>query len=385
MTPRPTLIQRPTLPPAVAPSGRPRRRWGRVLVALAASLLLHFIAVDMVRGHIGTQATAAAPSAVITAALTPAPAPVVAEPPPAAPAKPVVPKPPRAARRPPTLTPAPATPSVAPDETSVVAALPEPTSTPLDTLPPVALTEAVPATPPSEPATTAAAAHTATALTETQFKLTLPPSVEITYDVTKLRETGTVYGNGKITWRSDGTQYSIDGEAGILFFSVLTFRSEGTLEAEGITPLRYAEKRLGKPETNTHFQRTPKLISFSASTLSYPRNGGEQDRASVVWQLAAIGRGDPSQMVPGVTFAIFVAGIRDGEIWPITVLGEEAIELGGAKIPTWHLQRKPQDGSYDTQVDIWLAPTREWYPVRLRQTERNGEYLDMSMSKIVPL
>ena len=212
-----------------------------------------------------------------------------------------------------------------------------------------------------------------------------PPSAEVKYDVEALRDGKTVYGSGKISWHSQGDRYVIDGEAGVLFFSVLTFHSEGGLDHEGITPVKYSEKRFRKSETNTHFRRDPQIISFSASTAQYPRNGGEQDRASIIWQLAAIGRGNPTQFQAGKNLQIFVAGVRDGEVWTIAVLGQESIEVGRSKLDVWHLQRLPRAGSFDTQVDIWLAPSRDWYPVKLRQTERNGDFLDMAMSKITPL
>jgi len=48
----------------------------------------------------------------------------------------------------------------------------------------------------------------------------------------------------------------------------------------------------------------------------------------------------------------------------------------------WHVMRAPRAGSYDKKLDIWLAPQQQWYPVRLRETETNGDYLDMSLSTL---
>ena len=44
--------------------------------------------------------------------------------------------------------------------------------------------------------------------------------------------------------------------------------------------------------------------------------------------------------------------------------------------------RIPRQGSYDQKLDIWLAPQQGWYPVKLRYTETNGDYLDMALSKL---
>lgn len=349
-------------------------RWLQPALVIVISLLLHLIAFDWFGGRHRTTVPPVQVEHVIVASLlapvAPAPAPIEPVAKPVAPVLPVTP--PRAPiKAPPAATVAdasdiepldealpqapppqdyPATPLVAAQELPKIAA---PEATPLPAVPPPVL------------------------------RFAPPPSAELRYDVQALRDGKTVFGSGKISWHTAGDSYTIDGEAGLLFFSVLTFKSEGNVDQQGITPLRYSEKRFRKSETNTHFQREPKRISFSASTLAYPRNGGEQDRASIVWQLVALGRADPAQFGAGLD--IFVAGVRDGDVWHVQVLGQEQITVGGGPVMAWHLLRTPRAGSFDTQVDIWLAPTHEWYPVKLRQTERNGDYLDMSMSSITAL
>jgi len=213
------------------------------------------------------------------------------------------------------------------------------------------------------------------------YKVTPPPSVVLTYDVKKIQRDGQhMYGHGSISWQSSGGTYTINGEAGVLFITALTFKSEGVLDDYGISPVIYTEKRIRKSATNTHFHRERNIISFSSSEVSYPRKGGEQDRASIIWQLAGIGRGDSEKIFPNATIDIFVAGVRDGEVWRMHVIGEEDLELGAGKLRAWHVQRTPKPGSYEPKLDIWLSPQREWYPVRLLYTDANGDYLDMSLS-----
>lgn len=136
--------------------------------------------------------------------------------------------------------------------------------------------------------------------------------------------------------------------------------------------------------TNTHFQHEKKTISFSASQAVYPYNGGEQDRASVMWQLAGIGRGDPAQYAPGMAFDIMVAGARNAETWRIEVIGQEDIDTPLGKIQAWHVVRAPKPGSYDQKIDIWLAHQHEWYPAKVRFTSANGDYLDMLLAELHP-
>ena len=229
--------------------------------------------------------------------------------------------------------------------------------------------------PESEPSSTTAAEPSLQI-----YKVSIPPSAVLKYDVQALRDGQMVYGSGKISWQSDGGNYIVEGEASILFFTLLNFKSMGVIDEFGVAPVIYSEKRFRRSGTNTHFHRERNTISFSASTITYPRKGGEQDRASIIWQLTGIGRGDGGKFKPDAEIDVFVAGVRDGSPWCVRVIGEEEIETGSGKVNAWHLARIPKSGSYDQKLDIWLAPDHEWYPVKLRFTEANGEYLDMLLS-----
>jgi hypothetical protein len=369
-------------------------RWRRLTVIVAASLLLHLAALHWV-GEFTLPSRRHAEPAVVAALLPPPPTQAL---PTARPPKPLprpLPKPlpkPRSVKQPAPL--AAAKPAVAPTPLPAT-----PPATPNDTAP-VMESAAAPPFVADAASLSSAEATLEKFLTESdatpgagspgapapvQYRTSPPPSAELKYDVQALRDGQTVYGNGKIGWNLNGNRYVIHGEAGILFFTVLSFGSEGAIDDFGVAPVRYSEKRFRKPETATHFSRDARRqISFSASTAAYPLQGGEQDRASIVWQLAAIGRGDGSQFAPGRQLPLFVAGVRDGEVWPIQVVGEEQIDTGVGPLHAWHLVRAPRPGSYDQKLDIWLAPQREWYPVRLRYTDANGDYLDLVASSIHP-
>jgi len=346
------------------------RRLPWILVVLIVSVLLHLIAIEWLTGAISMPMPKQSGDAIVTATLTaPAVIPVtpVAEP---APPKPKLKAKPRA--KPMT---APATESVAAEST-----VPEPSS---------AL--AVPSddpnkTPPEDKVAADDSTSPPAGVTQpnaVSYKINLPPSAELKYDVQKTSQEGQpMYGHGAISWQTDGTHYTVDGEAGVLFFTVLNFKSVGNIDGNGVAPEIYSEKRFRRAETATHFHRERNTISFSSSTKSYPRNGGEQDRASVIWQLAGIGRGDREKFVSGAQIDLMVAGTRDAETWSMVVVGEEEISIAGQTTQAWHVTRIPRPGSHDQKLDIWLAPQQNWYPVRLRYTETNGDYLDMSLTSL---
>lgn len=219
----------------------------------------------------------------------------------------------------------------------------------------------------------------------TQYHIDPPPSAALEYEVLAFSDNLTWHGTSTLDWKTDGSRYTVDGEVYTRLFAkiaFLNFTSSGEIGAFGVEPELYTEKKRNRPATNTHFNRERNVVSFSASTTTYPRAGGEQDRASLIWQLAAIGRGDSGKFAPGAVVDMFVAGVRDGEVWRMQVVGQEEIRLITGAAQVWHVVRQPRPGSYEQRLDIWLEPGRQWYPARLRFTETNGDYLELSLSNL---
>lgn len=357
-------------PPAQSRSSDTHRSARRIAlpVTLLASLLWHLLLVQWANGHFAIPAFRSETTTVITTELRPAP--IVA--------KPVTPAPPKPKRKP---KPRLAAPPPPPPEsvTEAVAEIPAITEVPV--------ADAAPAAEAAEPLPHIADAAPEADDTKGGFRFDPPPSAELKYDVQALRDGNRWYGTGVFQWDAADGSYVITGEASITFLlkiTVLNFRSEGAINASGIAPVLYSEKPWRKAMTNTHFQHENRKISFSASQAVYPYNGGEQDRASIMWQLAGIGRGDPAQFTPGGAFDIMVAGARDADVWRIDVVGLEEIDTSHGKMTAWHVVRAPKPDSYEQKIDIWLAPQHEWYPAKVRFTYANGDYLDMLLAELTP-
>jgi hypothetical protein len=287
----------------------------------------------------------------------------------------------------------------APAVTGPQVATPDPMATSADTVSEAtATTKTTPESPPSssplhtsstrtdaqtETQTTATPAPAATTDTPPLFsRVSLPPSADLSYDAVAIKGSSKVEGRGLVKWVQDGRQYSITGEASVLFLSVLSYRSEGRLGEVGILPELYTEKRLGKSSTNTHFHRERQTINFSASTNNYPVKGGEQDRGSVFWQLAGLARGNPEKLQAGLSFELVIAGSRTADPWRVTVHGTEPIALGQGRTDAWHMSLVRPDGGTDYQLEVWVAPEQDWYPVKIMYVDRKGTSLGLTLSKI---
>jgi hypothetical protein len=162
-------------------------------------------------------------------------------------------------------------------------------------------------------------------------------------------------------------------------------RSTGTVDSYGLAPSEYYEKRFRKEATTSTFDRDDKIISFSDGKQSYPIKGGEQDRVSVSWQLAAIARAAKGQFKPGSTWEFFVVGPRDADPWTFRVIGREKVQAGAAigQVDAVHVLREPPPGSKEQTLDIWLAPSLQWYPVKLRFNDEGRDYVEQTLERII--
>ncbi len=341
----------------------PSTRWHRLLTICAASVLLHYLAIGWVGARIGAmprEEESARPPPIV-AQLLAAPAAV----PQARPA-PIRHRPARAApagKRVPARLPLPAPLA---DEVHVPLALAEPGA--VAALVDVKSPEPDPAPAPGP-----------------RFKVSLPPSAELTLDVARTDASGASWtGKSVMDWSSDGSRYRMTMVASITMVvtvNLAQLASEGDIDAAGIAPRKMTEKRRNKAQTATHFNRETDRISFSASEAMYPLHPGMQDKTTFALQLAGIARADPQQLMGGIEMV--VGEEKDAALYRFVVLGQEEIDTRMGRINTWRLSRPPRPGEYKSRVDVWLAPGYDWYPVQLQATEANGAVTTQTISKIV--
>lgn len=211
----------------------------------------------------------------------------------------------------------------------------------------------------------------------------VPPSADLNYSI-KARQKGfALNGDALVSWRVAGAKYTLRADTrAAMFGSILENRSEGAIDGFGIAPAQFYEKRIRKDPSTTTFDRASKSISFTEGNMAYPLIGGEQDRSSVTWQLVATARAAPEKFKPGSQWIFFVAGRRDAEPWTFKVVGKENVRTGLGAVEAVHLVRLPPPDSKEQALDIWLAPSHEWYPVRLRFTDSDDESIDQTLEKI---
>ena len=215
----------------------------------------------------------------------------------------------------------------------------------------------------------------------------LPPPADLKYTIKAEQKGMTLDGEATVRWRAGDGKYTLSSESrASILGKILENRSEGTLDDNGFVPDKFTERRFRKDPYTVTFDRGARTIRFTESNLSYPIKGGEQDRATVTWQLAAMARGMPGKFVPGSEWRVFVAGRRDAETWVFKVVKTDRLRTPMGQLDAVHLVKAPSAGTRGQQIDIWLAPGHEWYPVRVRFSDHDGDdVIEQLIAKITKL
>jgi Protein of unknown function (DUF3108) len=257
---------------------------------------------------------------------------------------------------------APDPPAPPPEAQALAAPSPVPSVEPLPT-------PAEPAIAPAQPSLPEPTVPTRDAVTPVHAA-TPPRSVRLGYTVDSNRFPFSL--NSALLWQHDGESYELKLELGALGQRRVQ-TSRGTLSAQGLAPVRFADK--GRSEVAAHFERDKGTVKFSANTPDATLLPGAQDRLSVLVQLASMIGANPKAFPENTTIAIQTVGARDADIWLFGVGHEEALSLPGGELAGLKLMRKPRK-EFDQRVEVWLAPALGYLPARIRITDANGTYID---------
>ncbi|MFD2365537.1 DUF3108 domain-containing protein [Pseudoduganella sp. GCM10020061] len=214
-------------------------------------------------------------------------------------------------------------------------------------------------------------------------KADVPPSADLTYTVQALQKGFSLAGESVVNWRvADGRYSLVANTRAMLLGQIIENRSEGAIVATGLAPDQFYEKRMRKSPFTTTFDREANTVAFSEDKKKrYQIRGGEQDRASAQWQLASMARATPGKFAPGAEVSFVVAGRTDAKMWRFKVAGKETLATGAGTLETVHLAKSnPEPG--EQAIDLWFAPSLGWYPVKLRFSDKDGEYVEQTLAKL---
>lgn len=211
---------------------------------------------------------------------------------------------------------------------------------------------------PSSASAAAAAANAPEGEAPPTYPTRLPEPATLRYRI----QVGATTGQSRLVWVQDGRSYGVMLEAvDDQGQPLLRQMSHGSVDAAGLAPQRFLDRRRGHSAGAANFQRDIGRITFSGPSLEYPLFPGVQDRLSWIAQLAAIAQA-AGEVPAQVT--LFVVGARGGGAWTLVSQGQEEVATPGGTVRAAKLVREPQ-GPDDWRIEVWLDPQRGWWPARV--------------------
>ena len=263
----------------------------------------------------------------------------------------------------------------------IVAAVPppEPVATPQTPMPPAVSAEAPPPPAPPPPAAPEAAPPVASAPPPGQapVAISIPGSVRLKYKLTGLSRSMNYTANGEMTWLREGNRYEASMVVSAFLLGSRSLSSVGEVTADGLAPKRFSDK--SRSELAAHFDADKGKITFSANRPDAVWQRGTQDRLSVFFQLAGLLAGQPGGFPAGSKIPIYTVGPREADIWAFAVESEEALTLPMGEVRALRLSRDPKR-EFDQKVEAWFAPSLAYWPVRIKITQSNGDFVDQQLS-----
>jgi hypothetical protein len=205
-------------------------------------------------------------------------------------------------------------------------------------------------------------------------KFSVPPSGDLEYDTFY---NGVRNQPGTIHWESDGHTYRLIVSVPLPFVGTYSYESHGRVDAFGLAPDQYIETHGRRGQDVTVFNRETRQIAFTRTPKTLALQDGAQDRFSMIMQLASLVRGAPDAYPAGVTREFYVTDNDSGEIWPIETIGDETVRTQQGFVEARHFTRLPRHEGDRRRIDVWLAPSLGWLPVRFVQTEPNGTQVEL--------
>lgn len=274
-------------------------------------------------------------------------------PPPAVPRSPPAPVETEPALSPPLPAPAPE-PSTAP---AVPAAVPAP--------------QAVVLEPPPGPA-----AASASAAESRPGVRTLPERLVLVYDV-RAGEDGFSLGQATYTWQTEEGRYRLESVAqatGLVSLFVsgrIVQTSEGRLGPAGLVPDEFAQTRGGRHADRARFDwdRRVLVLPQGEETL----RDATQDLLSFPFHLAMTLDPELDYWMLPVTDGRRLKGYR------FTLVGRETVDVGGQGLDALHVRGTR---AFEGTLDVWLAPSRHWLPVRIRTEDQKGKVIILTLARL---
>lgn len=241
-----------------------------------------------------------------------------------------------------------------------------------------------PATTAAAPAASGASAVTA-GVTQNLDGVEWPASTRLSYELHGWYR-GDVTGSAKVEWLREGRRYQVHLEVVIgSSMAPLARRrmsSEGRISADGLVPQRYEQETwqiIGRT------RRADMVLGSEIVTLAngkrQPRPPDVQDTASQFVQMVFLLMTRPELARPGASVDFALALPHRIDRWTYDMKGAETLSTPAGSIATLHVQPRRRAAEGDLTVQMWLAPSLQMLPARIRIEQDASTWADLVLAK----
>lgn len=211
-----------------------------------------------------------------------------------------------------------------------------------------------------------------------------PPPTRLSYQL-RGHYRGWVDGTAQVQWLPHGPRYEVllDVGVGPAFAPLVARRmsSQGAITADGLQPTLYRERTRFLVFSRERIVRLGPEGVVLADGTRVPGPPGVQDTASQFVQLTWLLATQPRLLQPGASVAVPLALPHRLAPWVFEVVAQEWLDTPLGPLPTWYLRPRPgNQGPRDLAVEIWIAPTLQHLPVRLRVRQDAETFIDLMLA-----
>ncbi len=204
----------------------------------------------------------------------------------------------------------------------------------------------------------------------------LPDKLVLVYKVLA-GEGGFNLGEATYTWLARDGRYSLvsvaeaTGLASLFMSGRIVQTSEGHIGPDGLLPEQFWLTKNQRRQDTARFDWERRQLTLAQGGEML--RDGTQDLLSFPFHLAlTVAEEDEGWILP-VTNGRKLRGYR------FAVLGRERLEVGDEGMETLHVQgNRFGEGS----LDVWLAPSRHWLPVRIRTQDQKGKVVELTLARV---
>jgi len=212
--------------------------------------------------------------------------------------------------------------------------------------------------------------------------VTLPNSATLEFNASG-QVKGFQYSAGaQLQWQHDGQYYQARQSISMFLLGERAQTSEGLITPKGLQPLNFSDK--GRKTQSAAFDVASGKAHYSGGQTDAAIGDGVQDRLSVFLQLSALMAAAPEKYPPGTLIELTTSSARSAVRWQFRVGASEALELPFGSVMALRLDKLPGKSSSDQRGSVWLAPSMQYLPVRIKLTQGQDDFVDLQLKKYLP-